>query len=177
MLLGCFLSLASWGSPGTLWAEPGTACRPLEERPIKVEMWIAKRRMPEYSRIRRDLAQMGHTWVSVFPYPGRNPSRVVAVGRCVPAYIARHILKQSLEYYGEIKSLVHTRFVAPHWIGLATSLFAENSLQPITPEQLDQLLDPALSTEEFHALYQSFSTQDKTVHAFGRELPNPKLMK
>ncbi|MFQ5482824.1 MAG: hypothetical protein ACE5ER_08690, partial [Nitrospinaceae bacterium] len=112
----------------------------------------------------------------LFPYPGHNPSRVMAIGRCVPAYIARHALERALHYYGEIKSLVHPGFVAPHWIGLATSLFAENSQRPVTRDQVERLLDPALGTSEFHDLYRQFTRQEPTVRAFGRILPNPQLM-
>lgn len=161
---------------GVLPASAALPCRPLEERPIKVEAWMAKKRYPEFREMRKAFRLMGHTYVSIFTYPGENPSRVVAIGRCVPAYIARHILQKTVEYYGEVRSLVHQGFVAPHWVGLATSLFAENSQRPITPEQLDRLLDPGLDNEQFHALYREFTVQPETVPAFGQNLPNPKLM-
>jgi len=167
-LLWILAAAPAWGE------EP---CPPVEERPVKIEAWVSKKRLPEFRRMRQAFGRMGHTRVILFPYPGSNPSRVVAVGRCVPAYIARHALQQTLHYYGEIRSLVHPGFVAPHWIGLATSLFAENSQRPVSGEQLRRLLDPALSTEEFHALYRQYTRQPETVQAFGQTLPNPKLMK
>ena len=168
LILGCV-------QPGLALSEG--ACRPLEERPVKVEAWMTKKRLPEFRQMRQEFRRMGNTYVSIFSYPGNNPSRVVAIGRCVPAYIARHVLEKTLEYYGDVKSLVHQGFVAPHWMGLATSLFAENSQKPINQDQLNRLLDPGLSTEAFHALYRQFTVQDKTVEAFGQTLPNPKLMK
>lgn len=157
-------------------AEAGVPCRPLEERPVKVEAWMAKKRYPEFREMRKAFRLMGNTYVSIFPYPGENPSRVVAIGSCVPAYIARHILEKTLEYYGDVKSLVHQGFVAPHWVGLATSLFAESSFRDITPEQLNRLLDPALDNDQFHALYREYTLQPDKVEAFGQMLPNPKLM-
>ena len=157
-------------------AEAGAPCRPLDERPIKVEAWMTKKRYPEFREMRKAFRRMGNTYVSIFTYPGENPSRVVAIGSCVPAYIARHILEKTVEYYGEVKSLVHPGFVAPHWVGLATSLFAENSFSHITPEQLNRLLDPTLDNDQFHALYREFTVQPEKVEAFGQMLPNPKLM-
>lgn len=168
---GIILALLGAPAYGT---EP---CRPIEERPIKIEAWISKKDMKDYRAMRRKLEAMGTTYAALWPYPGENPSRVVAIGRCVPAYIARHSLQQALIYYGEVNSLVHQNFVSGHWIGLGTSLFDDNSQQPINKEQLRALLDPALDTFQFQELYQQLTTQDEEVSAFGQMLPNPKLMK
>ncbi len=157
-------------------AELDTPCPSVEEKPVKIEAWMSKKYMKEFRERRRQLSAMGYTRAFLWPYPGDNPSRVAAIGRCVPAYIARHALSQALIYYGEVRSLVHQKFVHDHWVGLGTSLFAESSQQPISPEQLTQLLDPALGTPEFHALYRKLTVQDEKVPAFGQKLPNPKLM-
>ena len=169
------VAIAFWLIPELLQAE--TDCRPVEERPIKIEAWMSKKLFPEFRQMRREFGRMGNTYVSIFSYPGNNPSRIVAIGRCVPAYIARHALHKTLDYYGQVKSLVHPDFLAPHWIGLASSLFAENSQRAISQEQVNRLLNPSLGTDEFHALYREFTIQPKTVQAFGQTLPNPKLMK
>ena len=168
---GIFLVLL--GTPG-YGAEP---CRPIQERPVKIEAWISKKDMKNHRSMRRQFEAMGYTYAALWPYPGENPSRVAAIGRCVPAYIARHALQQALIYYGEVNSLVHQNFVFGHWIGLGTSLFAGESQQPLNKEQLRALLDPALDTYQFQALYQQLTTQDEKVSAFGQMLPNPKLMK
>ena len=160
-LVGVFLLF--FGTPG--YGEE--ACRPIEERPIKIEAWVSKKDMKNYRALRNNFEAMGYTYAALWPYPGQNPSRVVAIGQCVPAYIARHALKQALVYYGEVKSLVHQNFVAGHWIGLGTSLFAENSQQPINRQQLRDLLDPDLDTFQFHELYQQLTQQDAQVSAFG----------
>lgn len=163
-----------------LWATSGygeEACRPVEERPVKIEAWISKKDMKDYRSLRHQFEAMGTTYATLWSYPGENPSWVVAIGRCVPAYIARHVLQEALIYYGAVNSLVHQNFVSGHWIGLGTSLFAENSQQPISKEQLRALLDPALDTFQFQALYQQLTAQDEQVSAFGQMLPNPKLMK
>lgn len=159
-------------------AESREVCPPVEEQPVKIEIWLPKRQEALFPVFRKELASMGHTRVFLWPYPAaENPSRVVAIGRCVPAYIARHALQQALEHFGAVKSLVHQKFVHDHWIGLGTSLFAESSQKPVTPAQLRRLLDPSLGTPEFQTLYRQFTVQDVTVPAFGLDLPNPKLMK
>ena len=152
-------------------------CRPIEERPVKIEAWISKKEMKDYRAKRKELEAMGYTYATLWSYPGNNPSRIVAIGRCIPAYIARHALQQALVLYGEVKSLVHQDFVSGHWIGLGTSLFAEESQQPINREKFRALLDPALDTIQFQKLYRKLTAQDATVSAFGQTLPNPKLMK
>ncbi|MCF8722876.1 hypothetical protein LQ236_000896 [Nitrospina gracilis] len=153
-------------------------CPPVEEQPVKIEAWLAKRLEPQFPAIRKEMGLMGFTRVALWPYPAaENPSKVVAIGRCVPAYIARHALQQALYHFGGVQALVHQKFVHDHWIGLGTSLFAESSFQPITLKQLQRLLDPALGTFEFQSLYRQYTVQDVKVPAFGLNLPNPKLMK
>jgi hypothetical protein len=171
----CGVVMMAWGGPGPAWAQSN--CPPVEEQPVKIEAWLSKRFLKDFRQMRRELGAMGYTYVALWPYPGENPSRVAAVGRCVPVYIAQHALTLALQYYGEVKSLVHQNFVHGHWIGLGTSLFAENSQQPISEEQLKQLLDPSLDSLQFHKLYRKFTLQEKEVPAFGLQLPNPKLMK
>lgn len=165
--------LAAWISP----AFGEELCRPVEERPVKIEAWISKKDMKHYRSVRNNLEAMGTTIAALWSYPGKNPSRVVAIGRCVPAYIARHALQQALVYYGDVNSLVHQNFISGHWIGLGTSLFAEDAQQPINKKQLRALLDPVLDTFQFQTLYRQLTAQDETVSAFGQTLPNPKLMK
>ena len=152
-----------------LFEAPGYAkepCRPIEEQPIKIEAWVSKKDMKNHRVLRNKFEAMGYTYAALWPYPGRNPSRVVAIGQCVPAYIARHALQQALIYYGEVNSLVHQNFVSGHWVGLGTSLFAENSQQPINKQQLRDLLDPALDTIQFHELYQKLTEQERTGFRF-----------
>ena len=72
--------------------------------------------------------------------------------------------------------MVNQGFVSSHWSGLGSSLFSENSMNPITPDQLALLMEENLDTQSFHALYKSFTVQKKKVSAFGLILDNPKLL-
>ena len=67
-------------------------------------------------------------------------------------------------------------FISSHWTGLGSSLFSENSMNPITPIQLAMLMNESLDTQSFHDLYKSFTVQRKKVSAFGIILDNPKLL-
>ena len=67
-------------------------------------------------------------------------------------------------------------FVSSHWTGIGTSMFSENSMNPITPHQLSMLMNETLDTESFQKIYRSFTVQKEKVPAFGLILDNPKLL-
>ena len=73
----------------------------------------------------------------------------MAIGSCVPSYVGRHMLRQAMEYSGGVNSLVNQGFFSSNWIGVGTSLFSENSLRPITQDQLIGLMDVSLDTQQF----------------------------
>ena len=100
----------------------------------------------------------------------------MAIGSCVPSYAGRHMLRQAMEYSGGVNSLVNQGFFSSNWIGVGTSLFSENSLRPITQDQLIGLMDVSLDTQQFQKIYRQLTTQQKKVRAFGLMLDNPKLL-
>lgn len=150
------------------------ACVPVEKKRIKVEGYISKKFKKQRRAIFKEFSEMGNTRVALRPFPMGDTAKVVAIGRCVPAYIARHVLQTALKYTGGVENLVTQAFIAPHWFGVGVTMFDEPSQQKVTPEQVQQLLDPALSTEEFHALYRKFSVQNDTVPFFGLRSKNIK---
>tara|TARA_Y100001960_G_scaffold48929_1_gene49603 strand:+ start:1124 stop:1666 length:543 start_codon:yes stop_codon:yes gene_type:complete len=152
-------------------------CLSISKKPVKVEAWVSKKYEKNYRNIRREFAEMGNTKVGLFFYPAENPSRVVAIGRCVPAYIAQHFLKKAWKYSLGTTHLVHQGFFSSHWAGVGTSLFSENSMNSISPKKLNELMDEGLDTESFHKLYRALTTQKKKVPAFGLMLDNPKLIR
>ena len=79
--------------PGDALAEKG--CESISRKPVKLEAWISKRYEKDLKILRKEFGEMENTVVGLFVYPAENPSRVVAVGRCVPAYIARLILAKA----------------------------------------------------------------------------------
>jgi hypothetical protein len=152
-------------------------CTLIENKPVKVEAWLSKRYEKQLAQLRKEFVAMGSTRVTLWVYPAENPSKIVAIGSCIPAYIARHILIKTLEYYGDVRGLVHQSFFSSNWIGLGTSVFSENSIQPISSDKLKQLMDDSLDTSQFQLLYRQLTIQEEKVRAFGLLLDNPKLMK
>ena len=155
-------------------AEEKAPCEPVEKKKVKVEGYISKNFRKDKKKIIKEFMEIGHTRAAIRPFPMGDTAKVVGVGRCVPAYIARHVLTVTLKYTSGIESLVNQTFLHTHWIGIGTTTFDEPSQQTVTPEQVKQLLNPELSDEQFHALYRKFSVQDETVPYFGSTPKNAK---
>ena len=151
-------------------------CLPLNDKNAKVEIWLSKKYEKNYRNIRQEFNEMGNTKVGLFIYPAENPSRVVAIGRCVPVHIAQYFLKKAKKYSLGTTHLVNQGFVSSHWSGLGTSLFSEHSMNAITQQQLAMLMDENLDTQSFQKLYQSFTVQKTKAPAFGLMVDNPKLL-
>lgn len=149
-------------------------CVPIDKKQVKVEGYISKNFKKDRKAIYKEFAEMGRTRVALRPFPMGKTSKVVAIGRCVPAYIARHVLQKTLKYTSGVESLVTQAFISTHWFGVGVTMFDEPSQQIVSPEQVQQLMDPSLSTEEFQALYRKFSIQDDTVPFFGLRPDNVK---
>ena len=86
---------------------------PIEDKPVKVEAWMSKQYEKNLQKIRKEFSAMGNTQVTLWVYPANNPSKIVAIGSCVPAYIGRHMLRKAIEYSGGVSSLVHQGFFLP----------------------------------------------------------------
>ena len=151
-------------------------CLEKNKNKVRVEAWLSKKYEKNYFNIQKEFKQMGRTRVGLFIYPAENPSRIVAIGRCVPVHYAQYFLKKAKKYSIGTTHLVNQGFVSSHWSGLGSSLFSENSMNPITPDQLAMLMKEDLDTQSFHDLYKSFTVQKKKVPAFGLIVDNPKLL-
>ena len=161
-------------SLGTAKGYADEECVPVEKKRVKVEGYISKKFKKQKKSIFKEFAEMGHTRVALRPFPMGDTAKVVAIGRCVPAYIARHVLEKTLKYTNGVDQVVNQAFISSHWFGVGVTMFDEPSQQRVTSEQVQQLMDPALSTEEFQSLYRKFSIQDDTVPYFGSRPKNVK---
>jgi len=61
-------------------------CASIEEKPVKVEAWMAKQYEKNLRQIRNEFSAMGNTLVTLWVYPAENASKIVAIGSCVPSY-------------------------------------------------------------------------------------------
>lgn len=155
------------------WAEED--CSPGDRKEIKVEGYISKKFKKDERKIYKEFKEAGPVRVALRTFPMGDTSRHVAVGRCVPAAVARHVLRKAMEYTSGVGTLVVQDFVPAHWVGIGTTMFDEPSQQAVTPDQVEKLLDPNLTDEQFHAMYREFSRQDAKVPYFGLEVPNAKM--
>ena len=156
-------------------AKAKVECQLVEKKKVKVEGFISKKFRKERKKIAKEFAEMGNTRTAIRVFPMGDTSDVVAVGHCVPAYIARHVLATARKYTGGVGNLVAQHFIHGHWIGIGTTMFDEPSQRKVSAEQVKQLLNPDLDDKNFHALYQKFSEQNKLVPYFGLEVPNAKI--
>ncbi len=162
------------GSPDMVFAEPATECEPVEKKKIKIEGYISKKFRKQRKEIKKEFAEMGYTRVVLKVYPMGETSKVLAIGRCVPSYIAQHIIQKSRKYSTGVQYLVQQQFLPTHWFGVGATIFDEPSQGEVTNEQVDALLNPELSNEQFHQMYRELSKPDDLVPFFGLKVPNVK---
>ena len=162
------------GSPDIAVAEPAKECEPVEKKKVKVEGYISKKFKKQRKQIYKEFAEMGYTRVALKVYPMGETSKVLAIGRCVPAHMARHIIQKSRQYSTGVQYLVQQQFLSSHWFGVGATIFDEPSQGEVTKEQVDELLNPDLGDEQFHKLYRKFSTPKDLVPFFGLQVPNAK---
>lgn len=150
-------------------------CEPVDKKRIKIEGFIAKSFRKQRKQVFKEFGEIGSTRVALRVYPMGETSKVIAVGRCVPVYIAQHIIKKSMQYSTGVESLVQQQFIHTHWMGVGVTMFDEPSQQIVSAEQVQQLLQQDLSDEEFHKLYRKMSIPNELTPYFGLQVPNVKI--
>ena len=107
ILLVCLWSLLLADSSSTANTQD---CSSIRGKTVKVEAWMSKQYEKNLRQIRNEFSAMGNTQVTLWVYPAKNPSKIVAIGSCVPAYIGRHMIRRAIEYSGGVSSLVNQVF-------------------------------------------------------------------
>ena len=152
-------------------------CESVDKKSIKIEGFISKSYRKQRKQVFQEFGEIGSTRVALRVYPMGETSKVIAVGRCVPVYIAQHIIKKSMQYSTGVESLVQQQFIHTHWMGVGVTMFDEPSQQIVSAEQVQQLLQQDLSDEEFHKLYRKMSIPNELTPYFGLQVPNVKIAK
>ena len=166
LVSGLWVSIANADAP--------IPCEITEQKSVKIEGWVNKQYKKKLRSIKKEFKEIKGTRTSLRAFPMGKTAKVIGIGRCVPAYIARHTIKKALKYTGGIESLVNQAFLPPHWMGIGTTQFDEPSQQLVSAKQVDQLLDPELSDQQFHEMYRKFSVQSDTIPYFGSRPDNPR---
>ncbi len=106
-----------------------------------------------------------HTFQFWKPRGGHPPTNI-AIGHGLSAEDARWAIDFALKYNDNIDGLIFQRLNPPHYVAVATSAWDDKSEAKITPEQLQQLRDPGLTTRQFHELYVTLTGEQKISPAF-----------
>ena len=155
-------------------AQAQEICQPLDKKRIKIEGYISKKFRKQRKAVFKEFTGLGNSRAALRVYPMGETSKVIAIGKCVPVHIAQHVIKKAMEYSTGVESLVQQQFVHGHWIGVGVTIFDEPSQQLVSSEQVQQMLNPDLSNEEFHKLYLQFSIPNALTPFFGLQVPNVK---
>ena len=152
------------------------SCLEESKSKVKVEAWLSKRYSKDYRDIRKEFLVIGNTKLGLFIYPAENPSRVLAIGRCIPAYVAQFFIKKAIKYSLGTTHLVNQKLISSNWLGMGAPIFGANSMSKITSEQLAILMDDSLDTESFQKIYRYFTVQNKKINIYGLLLDNPRFL-
>lgn len=129
-------------------------------RKILVELFLAKERKGDIDQIKQELGALSITRVRPQFFRLGNPPPNIAIGKNIPASVARVAMRLAITYNGGISYLLPEFRYFPDHIVIGSSAFDESSQIPVAPEDVEKLLNPELSTEEFHALYRHLTGED-----------------
>lgn len=124
---------------------------------ILVEIFLSPERKSNLDAINREFAAVGITKVRAKVFQLGNPPANIAIGRNVPAEIARLAIRLAKTYNGGITKLLPEERLAPDYIAIGTSIFDELFQYPVSPADVKRLESPDLTTEQFHELYRQLA--------------------
>jgi hypothetical protein len=183
--LAAFVSAVSilWGA-NFLAAEEIYDCNAPENRnePVTIEIVLPKQWKNRLGEVKASL-QAGNEAVKVRPriFPFLDPPANIGIGKCVPADQARRAIESAIRYYGKLDLLIRQDILPHHWVKIGSTDTAEMAWLPVLPEDLTRLIDPALSTDQFHELYRQLATPKERRLPFGmgsekiEEVPSPAV--
>jgi hypothetical protein len=135
-----------------------------------IEIWLERKYKKHNREIREMLKDESikviRNTIQYWPPKGGHPPTNIAIGRSLTAEDARWVISLALDLNDNIDGLVFQRLNPPYYVAIGTSAWDDKSETPITPEQLTQLRDPKLTTEEFHALYVKLTGEAGVAETF-----------
>ena len=120
---------------------------------IRVEVFLARDQKENAEPILERFREMSVANVHFQFFRAGRPPANIAIGRNVPAGIARLAIELAIGYAQGIKLILPQELLPTTWIGIGTSAFDEQNQIPISEEGVKDLRDPSLRTDEFHDLY------------------------
>ena len=132
-----------------------------------IEIWLAHKHKKNNREIRKflkskNLKVLRHT-IQYWKPKGGHPPTNIAIGSLVSAKDARLMIDIAIQYNDKIDGLILRPLNPPNYVAIATSAWDEQSEILITPEDLEKLRNPNLTTEEFQALYAELTNEVENV--------------
>jgi hypothetical protein len=153
-MVAVVLALAvSMGCAVVVWAD---------DRPVapvsRIEVVLAYHYKGQVSALTEEFAQAGMPNVHFqFARQGQPPQNI-GMGRAVPADKAREAIRLALKYNLGVGILLPERLFPPRFVTIASSNYDDTVEYPISKEDLAHLLDPSLTTEQFHDVYKQLTS-------------------
>ncbi len=143
------------------------------EKATTVEILLAskwKGKMEEVKQSFADASGPGDEMkVRVKFFPFLDPPGNIGIGKCVTAESARRAIREGVKYNGKIDRLVMQEIMPHHWIKIGTTDTSELTWIPVGEDDLAQLADPKLSTDQFQELYRRLARQKEKRRPFGMD--------
>ncbi len=134
----------------------------------RVEVVLANEHRKDLEEIKKEFAEAGLTNLHVqFMKAGKPPTNI-GLGPSVTAERARAAIRMAKKYNRDVTILLPERLFPDHYVAIASSSFDDSVEYPVSAEQLRELENPALTTEQFHALYRRLTPADQPPVKKGR---------
>ena len=154
----------------SIYAESGgykPSCDTRKTTVCTIEMWLAHKHKKNNREIReflksKNLKVLRHT-IQYWRPKGGHPPTNIAIGSLVSAKDARLMIDIAIQYNDKIDGLILRPLNPPNYVAIATSAWDEQSEILITPEGLEKLRNPKLTTGEFQALYAELTNELENV--------------
>jgi hypothetical protein len=130
---------------------------PRDPSRILVEIFLSAAHKSDVDAIKGEFAAVGITKVRHKVFQLGNPPTNVAIGRNVPADIARLAIRLAKTYNSGITKLLPEERLASDYIAVGTSIFDELFQYPVSQADVERLESPDLTTEQFHELYRQLA--------------------
>jgi hypothetical protein len=132
-----------------------------EDEPVpavsRVEVVLADQYRNQVSALKEDFAQAGMTNVH-FQFARRGqPPKNIGLGRDLSADKAREAIRLAVKYNGDVRILLPERLFPPRFVTIASSNYDDTVEYHINQQDLANLQNPSLNTEEFHRLYRELT--------------------
>jgi len=139
---------------------------PQDNSKLLVELFLAKERKGDLDAIKKEFEAAGITRIRPQFFRLGNPPENIAIGKDIPADVARLAIRLAITYNRDIKFLLPEYRFFPDQIVIGSSAFDEKSQIPIGAEDLKKLSDPELTTAQFHELYRHLTGEDKRLPTY-----------